>query len=111
MADNQYTETRLGQVLIHPDRRLPASQIPQLEEELIALATEKEFPIEPEYWKSATQYDSMIHAYENGKRPHIVLRGRNLFNFPIYRRTGDGRLELIKPGESFATHALVDINS
>ena len=108
--DTLEVSSTLAQILLKPIYRIAESVVPQLEEEIIELALSfGEFMIEPEYWKGPTQHHRMIHPHEPGKKPHIVLRGRNCFPFDIFERSGRGDINKVPRGESFRTHIPVQL--
>ncbi|GEM_PF-4603065 len=59
------------------------------------------FPLDFEYQKERRM--SIIHL-EPGREPHVVLKGRNIFDKPIKARDGEGNIREVYPGERFKTH-------
>lgn len=99
----------LQRALQNPERRLTLTEVEQLENELLETnLIEKIYP--EEIIKSdCLQYGPTVHI-EPGRKPHIVLRGKNPFDVPIRDRPGDGSIPtIVNPGEGFSSHINVDI--
>ncbi len=109
--ENIEYDNPLVRALKHPERRIFKSEIDALETEVLELAEQAgEFIVDFEYWKGDSQYNKMIHAYEN-KVPHIVLKGKNPYDFAIKARSGKGEFSIVGPGQKFKTHTLVDLHN
>ena len=94
------------QILLHPERRIPYSSLTKIETECIKLM-DKGIYIEPEYFRTETQYGNKMLHIEEGRKPHFVLRGK--LPLTVYIRTGDGRKEIVEAKKLFKTHILVDL--